>query len=140
MAFIGGSANVTALSTPHPFLNDDFDVSAGESFVIENGANATINQFTLGLNNDQVDLISLLANASPGELSSPSNLFNPTSGPVKFTYNNSTSVTLGITNGVNGASGTATLTLNAAPGTNFGNNQTVAEFNVYNLLTTPTHT
>jgi hypothetical protein len=139
MAFIGGSTTVNALSSPNPFF-DGFFISGGEAFAIENGANATINKFALGLNNDEVDLTALLANASPAQLSSPSNLFNPATGPVKFTYNNATSVTLSVTNGVNGASGTATLTLNAAPGTNFGNNLATAEFNVFNVLTTPTHT
>jgi hypothetical protein len=136
MAFLGGSANVTALSTPHPSSNDDFNVSGGESFVIESGANATINKFALGEDNDQVDLISLLAKATSAELSSASNLFNPTSGPVNFTYTNSTSVTLSTSNGVNGASGSATLTLNAASGTNFGSNKTAAENNIFNVLTT----
>jgi len=136
MAFLGGSTTVTALSNAQPFPNDLFDVSGGESFVIEGGANATINKFALGQNNDQVDLTSLLAKATSTELSNPSNLFNPTTGPVSFTYTNSTSVTLGTTNGVNGASGSATLTLNAASGINFGNSKAAAENNIFNVLTT----
>ena len=57
-------------------------------------------------------------------------------GPVSFTYTNSTGVTLSISNGVNGASGSATLNLNAASGTNFGSNKTAAENNIFSGLTT----
>jgi hypothetical protein len=132
MAFLGGSANVTALSAASAPPN----VSRGESFVLENGASATINNFATGANNDQVDLSGLLTKATGTELSSAANLFNLSTGPVNFTYLNSTSVTLGVTNGVNGASGTATLILNAAAGSNFGSNATTAETNVFNVLTT----
>ena len=135
MTFIGGTTTVAALSNPHPTPNDDFDVSGGEAFVIENGANAKITNFALGSNNDEVDLISLLANATSTQLSNASNLFG-SSGPVAFTYTSSTNVTLSVTNGVHGASGTATLTLNAAPSTNFGSNITNAENNIFNVLTT----
>ena len=136
MAFLGGTVNVTALFVPVPPPLGLFGVSGGEAFAIEVGANATINKFVLGQNNDQVDLTALLTNATAGQLSSAANLFNPSTGPVKFTDTSSSSVTLSLTNNVNNATGNETVTLNAAPGVNFGNTLSAAENNIFNVLTT----